>query len=152
MQTYRTNSPQAAARIVALALISNGEVKASEWAELKSMRVHQHLGLPVEEWHEIVSDLYMELMGSDTPMADSLGDTQMIKRLLDTVDDPRLQRQVMRLSTAAIHADGQVDQGESAFLLAALSQWELASEEQALVEPLLYGLDFQVTQRRTLCP
>jgi tellurite resistance protein len=151
MQTYPSNSPQAAARIVALALIANGEVKTSEWAELKSMRVHQHLGLSLEAWHDIVSDLYVDLVGSATPLAARLSDTQMIKRLLDTVDDPRLQRQVIRLSTAVINADGEVDEGESTFLLAMLSQWELSPKEQDLVEPLLYGLDFQVMQRSTLC-
>jgi len=151
MQTYPTNSPQAAARIVAWALIANGEVKPSEWAELKSMRVHEHLGLSREEWHEVVGDLYIDLVGSATSLADCLGDAQMIKRLLDTVDDPGLQRKIMRLCTLVINADGQVDEGESIFLLAALSQWELHPEEAELVEPLLYGLDFQVVNRRKLC-
>jgi uncharacterized tellurite resistance protein B-like protein len=151
MQTYPTNSPQAAARIVAWALIANGEVKPSEWAELKSMRVHEHLGLTREEWHEVVGDLYIDLVGSATSLADCLGDAQMIKRLLDTVDDPGLKRKIMRLCTLVINADGQVDEGESVFLLAALSQWELHPEEEELVEPLLYGLDFQVVNRRKLC-
>jgi uncharacterized tellurite resistance protein B-like protein len=152
MHTYPTNSPHAAARIVALALIANSEIRTSEWAALTSMQVHEHLGLTTEEWHEVVSDLYVDLLGARTALADCLGDAQMTKRLLDHVDDPGLQRKVMRLCTGVINADGQVDEGESAFLLATLSQWELHPEEQELVEPLLYGLDFQVMHRRTLCP
>jgi uncharacterized tellurite resistance protein B-like protein len=152
MHTYPTNSPQAAARIVALALIANSEIKPSEWAELKSMRVHEHLGLTTEEWHEVVGDLYIDLAGSSTSLSDALGDARLTRELLDHVDDPDLQRKVMRLCTGVINADGQVDEGESAFLLATLSQWELHPEEQELVEPLLYGLDFQVMHRRTLCP
>jgi tellurite resistance protein len=152
MHTYPSNSPQAAARIVALALIANSEVKTSEWAVLKSMRVHEHLGLTTEEWHEVVGDLYIDLVGSSTSLSDVLGDARLTRELLDHVDDPDLQRKVMRLCTGVINADGQVDEGESAFLLATLSQWELHPEEQELVEPLLYGLDFQVKHRRTLCP
>jgi tellurite resistance protein len=152
MHTYPSNSPQAAARIVALALIANSEVKTSEWAVLKSMRVHEHLGLTTEEWHEVVGDLYIDLVGSSTSLSDVLGDARLTRQLLDHVDDPDLQRKVMRLCTGVINADGQVDEGESAFLLATLSQWELHPEEQELVEPLLYGLDFQVKHRRTLCP
>lgn len=152
MHTYPTNSPQAAARIVALALIANSEVKTSEWAELESMQVHEHLGLTIEEWHEVVSDLYIDLADSATSLADCLGDVRMTKRLLDHVDEPSLQRKVIRLCTGVINADSQIDEGESAFLLATLSQWELHPEEQELVEPLLYGLDFQVMHRRTLCP
>jgi len=151
MHTYPNNSPQAAARIVALALIANGEVKASEWTELKSMRVHHQLGLTIEEWHDIVSDLYLELVGSAKSLSDGLRDTLMMKLLLDSVDDPGLQRQVIRLCAGVINADGQVDEGESAFLLAILSEWALRPEDDALVAPLLYGLDFQVVERRTLC-
>lgn len=152
MHTYPTNSPQAAARIVALALTTNNEIKTSAWAELASMQVHEHLGLTTEEWHEVVSELHTDLVGSATSLSDGPGDARTTRRLLDHVDDPELQRTVMRLCTGVINADGQVDEGESAFLLATLSQWELPPEEQELVEPLLYGLDFQVMHRRTLCP
>jgi hypothetical protein len=152
MHSYPTNSPQAAARIVALALIANSEVKTSEWAELTSMHVHENLGLTIEEWHEVVSDLYIDLLGSATSLLDCLGDARITRRLLGHVDDPDLQRKVMRLCTGVINADGQVDEGESAFLRTTLSQWELHPVEQELVEPLLYGLDFQVMHRRTLCP
>lgn len=151
MKNYPKNSPHAAARIVALALIANGEIKPCEWAELKSRQVHEHLGLSREEWHDVVSDIHVKLAGSALPLADGLIDARLLEQLLDDVDDERLQRLVLRLSTAVIDADGQVDEGESAFLLAAISQWELHPDEQVLVEPHLYGLDFQVRQRRASC-
>jgi hypothetical protein len=146
---YPRNSPHAAGRIVALALISNGEVKPSEWAELESMQAHEQLGLTRAEWHDVVGDLYVDLVGTDRPLAGCLVETRMIERLLDDVDDATLQRHVLRLCTAVINADRQVDEGESAVLRAAIDHWELYPEEQELVEPLLYGLDFQVVPRRT---
>jgi hypothetical protein len=146
---YPRNSPQAAGRIVALALISNGEVKLSEWTELESMQVHEQLGLAREEWYDVVGDLYIDLVGSAAPLADCLNDVRMIERLLDDVDDLTLQRRVLRLCTAVINADRQVDDGESVVLRAAIQHWDLHPDEQALVEPLMYGLDFQVMQRRT---
>jgi uncharacterized tellurite resistance protein B-like protein len=146
---YPRNSPHAAGRIVALALIANGEVKPAEWAELESKQVHEQLGLSREQWHDVIGDLYIDLVGSATPLADCMVDTRMIELLLDDVDDLALRLRVLRLCTAVINADRQVDEGESAVLRAAVDRWELYPEELELVEPLLYGLDFQVVPRRT---
>lgn len=146
---YPRNSPHAAGRIVALALLSNGEVKPPEWAELESMRAHEQLGLTRGEWHDVVGDLYADLVGTATPLASRLVDVWMIGRLLADVDDAALQARVLRLCAAVINADRQVDEGESTVLRVAIDRWELYSEEQEPVEPLLYGLDFQVLPRGT---
>jgi hypothetical protein len=58
-------------------------------------------------------------------------------------------RRVLRLCTAVINADRQVDDGESVVPRAAIQHRDLHPDERALVEPLMYGLDFQVMQRRT---
>ena len=145
---YPGNSSHAAGRIVALALIANGEVKPCEWAELKSMQVHDQLGLTREEWHDVVGDLYFELASSAKTLADCLADVRMIERLLDDIDDVMLRRRVLQLCMAVINADRQVDEGESAVLRAAVERWELSPEEEQLVGPFLYGLDFHVMPRR----
>ena len=146
---YPRNSPHAAAHIVALALISSGEVKPSEVAVLEALLAHEQLGLTQHEWHDVVHGLCADLLASATPGADCLIDSQMIERLLCDVDDVRLQRVVVRLCTAAINADGQIDDGESFVMLAAIDHWGLDPDEQELLEPLLYGLDFQVVARGT---
>ncbi len=146
---YPRNSPRAAGRVVALALIANGEVKPSEWATLESNQVHEQLGLTKEEWHEVVGDLYIDVASSARSLASSRFDDRMITQVLADVDDPTLQRSVMRLCMAVIHADRQVDEGESAVLRTAIDSWDLPPEEQEVIEPLLYGRDFQVVPRRT---
>ncbi len=146
---YARNSPHAAARIVALALISSGEVKPSEVAVLEAMRAHEQLGLTQQEWHDVVHGLCADLLASATQGADCLIDSRMIKRLLGDVDNVTLQRLVLRLCAAAVNADGHIDDGESFVMLAAIDHWGLDPDEQALLEPLLYGLDFQVAPRGT---
>jgi hypothetical protein len=146
---YPRNSPQAAGQIVALALISNGDIKPCEWAELESTQVHEQLGLTRQEWHDVVGNLYFDLMGPSKPLADRLSDAQLIAQVLEGVDDEWLQRRVLRLCMAVINADHQVDEGESAVLRTAIDLWELDPEDRERVEPLLYGLDFQVLPRRT---
>ena len=146
---YPRNSPHAAARIVALALISSGEVKPAEVAALEAMQAHAQLGLTQQAWHDVVHELCTDLLASATQRTDCLIDSRMIKRLLGDVDDVTLQRLVLRLCAAAINADGQIDDGESIVMLAAIDHWGLDPDEQELLEPLLYGLDFQVRPRGT---
>jgi len=45
MRAYPKNSPQAAARIVALTVIADGDIRIQELQLLDSMRVHSALGL-----------------------------------------------------------------------------------------------------------
>ncbi len=146
---YARNSPQAAAHIVALALISNGEVKPSEVAVLEAMRVHEQLGLTRQEWHGVVHELCIDLLGSAAHGTDCRIDGRMIEQMLADIDDVALQRLVLRLCTAVVNADGKVDDGESIVVLAAIDHWGLHPDEHELLEPLLYGLDFQVTARST---
>ena len=146
---YARNSPQAAANIVALALISNGEVKPSEVAVLEAMRAHEQLGLTRQEWHDVVHELCIDLLGSATHGTDCQIDGRMIEQMLADIDDVALQRLVLRLCTAVVNADGKIDDGESIVVLAAIDHWGLHPDEHELLEPLLYGLDFQVTARST---
>ena len=146
---YPRNSPHAAGRVVALALIANGEVKPSEWATLESQQVHEQLGLTRQEWHEVVGDLYVDLASAARSLAGGLVDQQVIAQVLADIDDPTLQRLVIGLCMAVIHADRQLDDGESAVLRTAIDRWDLHPEDQEVIEPLLYGRDFQVMPRGT---
>ena len=149
MRSYPRNSPHAAARIVALALLSNGETKPTELAMLEAIQAHEQLALSRQEWHDVVHELCADLLASATRSAECLIDSRMIERLLAEVDDVTLQRLVLRLCTAVINADGEIDDGESIVLLAAIDRWGLHPDEHELLEPLLYGLDFQVRPRGT---
>ena len=78
---YPRNSPQAAANFVALALISNGEVKPSEVAVLEAMRVHEQLGLTRLEWHDVVHELCIDLLWSAAHGTDCRIDGRMIEQV-----------------------------------------------------------------------
>ena len=147
MSTYPRNSPHAAARILALALISNGKVQSSELDALEAHDANGQLGITNQEWHDVVHDLCVHLLSTASRGTQCVIDSRLIESILDRVDDAALQRRVLRLCLAVVHADGKIDEGESVVLRAAIDRWELHSEEQSLVEPLLYGLDFEVVAR-----
>ncbi len=150
LRPYPVNSPHAAARIVALALIANGRIKAVETATLDALDAPGLLRLTRPQWHDVIRDLsgdLLELTGHDDECCISAG---LLDRVLDEVEDVAQRRIVLRLCSAVVQADCQIDDGESFVLLAAVERWGFHPDEQALLEPLLYGSDFQVRPRGAL--
>lgn len=148
IRTYARNSPQAAGRIVALALVANGEINACEWDALRELRAHERLGLDAAQWHDLLDELCSDLIAASRPGQDCVVGAIVLEAWLDQVDDPKLHTLVVELAAAIIQADGHVHPGESAVLRAALARWALSMDDRCRIEPLIYGLDFQVLRRR----
>lgn len=146
-RSYKPNSPQAAARLVALALMANGEIKAQELAALDALQARERLGLSDAAWHDVLDALCVDLLEGMRMAGDGLVDGRMLARCLAEVDDPALQCEVMRLCTAVVKADGHVDLRESLVLAEMLAHWALPADEQAGVKALLHGLDFRLQPR-----
>ncbi len=149
IRRYARNSPEAAGRILATALLANGDIKASEWQRLADTQALERLGLQGLRWHAVLDELCQDLVAALRPGQGSLIDAQALAQWLDEVDDPNLQALVIDLCAQVIEADGEVHPGESLVLRTALERWVLPVEDQSRVEPLVYGLDFQVMPRRS---
>lgn len=147
IRPYPRNSAEAAARIVALALIANGRIKAVETAALDALCAHQRLGLTRPQWHGVIHDLCTDLLGPARCGDEGCIPSELLDDMLDAIDDDALRRLVLRLCSAVVHADRQIDDGESFVLLAAIERWGLHADDEALLEPMLYGADFQVRPR-----
>jgi uncharacterized tellurite resistance protein B-like protein len=127
MRHYPKNSPEAAARLVALTLISDGQLKKAELAILESSNAHEKLGLRSDQLRAVVHELCADLLADAQARGESdcFIDAALIDKLLTDVDAIALRRTVLRLCLQVIHADGQVHDGESIVLLALLDQWGL---------------------------
>jgi hypothetical protein len=147
LRHYPRNSAEAAARIVALALIANGRIKAVETAALDALRAHDRLGLTRPQWHGVIHDLCTDLLGPARCGDEGCIPSELLDRMLDEVDDDTTRCLVLRLCSAVVHADRQIDEGESCVLLAAVDRWGLHPDDQSLLEPMPYGRDFQVRPR-----
>lgn len=145
---YRRNSPQAAGRILATALVANGGIKGVEWQRLVDTDAFGRLGLEGLQWHAMVDELCQDLMNNASPGQHCLIDARTLTAWLDEIDDVRLQVLVIELCAQMIEADGAVHPGESTVLRAALEHWVLPREDLERIEPLIYGLDFQIVPRR----
>lgn len=148
VRTYARNSPHAAGRIVALALVANGEINACEWDALHEVQAHERLALSGPQRHELLDDLCSDPLAAARAGQDCVVDAIVLEAWLDQVDDPALRTLVIELAAALIQADGHVHPGESVVLRAALARWALSMEDRCRIEPLIYGLDFQVLPGR----
>jgi hypothetical protein len=137
MRQYPKNSPHAAARLVALTLISDGQLKRSEMAILERSDAHADLGLRQGEFREVVHGLCADLLdlAHRQGEVDCLIDKALIESLLTDVDEVVMRRTVLRLAIAVVHADGQVQEGESIVLLAMIEQWGIDLGALHLLSP-----------------
>ena len=125
MRSYPLNSPEAAARIVALVLISDGHVCRSELDVLNQLDAPRELGLDPDALPRIVQTLCEDLlMGAYAGGSMMAGlDDGALALLMAEVDEPALRRSVLRLALAAARADLHLAEGEALVLDAARRHW-----------------------------
>lgn len=127
MRYYPKNSPQAAARIVALTLIADGDVGQAELALLDEQEVHQQLGLERDALHAVIDTFCEDLLSShQLAWADACPvDEYVLEELMGDIDDPALRRKVLGLCVRLAEIDDRVAEGESIVLIAAVAHWGL---------------------------
>ena len=132
MRNYPHNSPEAAARIVALVLISDGHVCSSEFDILKQLGAERELGLEPQLLPHILRTLCEDLLAGGYETGSLMGnvDDSALASLMAEISDPALQETVLRLSLAAARADGHLADGETLVVEAALRHWKLVDADQ----------------------
>ena len=133
MRSYPRNSPEAAARIVALVLIADGHVCRSEFDVFEQLDGPRELGLQSDGLPRVVQTLCEDLLMGGHGSGSMLGgiDDSALASLMTELDEPALQRKVLRLAFAAARADRHLADGESLILAAARRHWGLGEEQEA---------------------
>lgn len=125
MRTYPCNSPEAAARLVALVLIADGHVCRSEIDALAHCGAEHELGLAPDTMLRIVQTLCEDLLlGADVSgsLLANIDDSALAS-LMAEVTDPMLRAKVVRLAKAVADADHHLADGEALVLAAANRVW-----------------------------
>ena len=127
MRKYPKNSPQAAARIVALTLIADGDIGPEELALLENLAVHHQLGLERDALHAVIDTFCEDLLSckqlnwSDACPVDEF----TLAEMMAEIDDPLLRRTVLSICVKLAEVDDHVAEGESMVLIAAVAHWNL---------------------------
>ncbi|MDD2880509.1 MAG: TerB family tellurite resistance protein [Rhodoferax sp.] len=127
MRKYPKNSPQAAARIIALTLVADGDVGQAELALLDELAVHQQLGLTRDALHAVIDTFCEDVLTSKPVALADAGpvDEYVMEELMGEIDDPALRRKVLDLCVKLAEVDDHVAEGESIVLIAAVAHWSL---------------------------
>jgi len=137
MRSYPSNSPQAAARIVALTLIADGHVDSVELDVLERAGAPERLGLTRGEMHSVLQALCEDLLQSQ--QSHWAGTCQIepgtLNQLMAEVDDVAMRQTVLRLCVAVAEADSHVADAESIVLASAVEQWGLHQQMLRPAEP-----------------
>lgn len=127
MRTYPHDSPEAAARIVSLAMLADGHLGQNELDAVARLPPQARFGLEPADWREVMHAFCEDLLSSaPTAWADACRiDPRTLQQLLAEVQDPALRQRVLQACVAVAEADGWVSDGESIVLTAAIEQWGL---------------------------
>jgi uncharacterized tellurite resistance protein B-like protein len=127
MRTYPTDSPEAAARIVALTLVADGHVSDIELDTLERAGALSRLGIDRAQMLAVLRTFCEDLMQAPRAhWADACQiDPDTLNHLLAEVADPQLRKEVIALCVAVAEADDHVAEGESIVIVSAVEQWGL---------------------------
>jgi tellurite resistance protein len=130
MRTYPHNSPQAAARIVALAMLADGNLSRTEFDVLERMDAYRRLRLAPAEWDMVIEACCEDLL-SNNPLSWDQScrfDERTLAQVLSEVDDSALRRDIVRICRAVIESDDHISENERALLWAVVHQWDMQHE------------------------
>jgi uncharacterized tellurite resistance protein B-like protein len=126
MRAYPINSPEAAARLLAVALVADGHYSMTELQSLDRLKVTAQLGLQPEAFKAVLDLFCEDLMANAHGQWTGQVDEATRSELLAEVQDPVLQDTVWRLCEAIALADGHLADGEAEMLDRLAFAWRSA--------------------------
>jgi uncharacterized tellurite resistance protein B-like protein len=125
MRNYRPNSPEATARVIALALLADGAIDLSELKALEQHDIVGRLGLDHAGFDRVVHEFCEDMLtyAHRMPSSHLELETEIVNELLDEIRDPLLQRKVLRAMLDIVNADGRLAGGEAVLVSQAMKLW-----------------------------
>jgi hypothetical protein len=134
MRSYPIDSPEAAARIVAMTLMADSGPGKPEFEVLREHDAAGQLGLPPDRLYAVLREFCEDLLvGSEHSWSHACQlDERAMLSMLSEVQDQHLREKLLKLCIAVAEADGCIEHGESSLLAAAAAQWQLGDRRPAL--------------------
>jgi uncharacterized tellurite resistance protein B-like protein len=125
MRNYPTDSPESMGRLVALTLLADGAIDASELKQLDHKDTIRRLGLDEASFDELIHQLCDDMLtcAYRNPAGQLELDVKTIDYLLAEVQHPVLQKQVLRMMLDVVNADHKLSGGEAVLVAEAMKLW-----------------------------
>ncbi len=131
MRHYPSDSPESMGRLVALTLMADGAIDASELKQLDHKDTIRRLGLDEASFDKLIHELCDDMLSSAyRNRAGQLElDVKSIDLLLAEVQHPLLQKQVLRMMLDIVNADHKLSGGEAVLVAEAMKFWGIDLHE-----------------------
>ena len=123
MKTYPVNSPEAAARVLAMAMVADGQYSLTEMRALDRQNAPAQLGLSPEAFKAVVDDFCQDLLLSQGGQWTGTVDPAIREQLMAEITDHRLQDVLLQQCEALMLSDGHLADGEVDLLDALSATW-----------------------------
>ncbi len=129
MRQYATDSPEATARILALALLADGAIDFSEVESLQQHKIIGKLGLDNSLFDKVVHEFCEDMLSSAHQAASGRPelDSESIDALLNEIRDPDKRNTLFSSMLNIFNAEGMILAGECVLIAQALKVWRLDS-------------------------
>lgn len=122
MRVYAADSPEALARVIVMAIVSDGELDPHEISVLDELEAFSQLGLSRREFLKVAKDFCGDLARSEAGTVSLLSD-DIFGPVVEAVTDPAARARVSQLLLAVTSADAHQAPQEQALVAAVLDRW-----------------------------
>ncbi|AXK40339.1 TerB family tellurite resistance protein [Crenobacter cavernae] len=138
MKTYTPNSPETLARLLAMFMITDGNMDPREIESLENLHVYEILGLSRKRFMQILVDYCNDV--SDEAEGDGtihLIDKPRFDALLEDITERKQRILAAALAIDICKSDGAINEGEMALLRYMLDAWGISLDdiENEFVKP-----------------
>ncbi len=125
MRSYPINSSKALARLIAMAVVADGELDNCEIDRLRELDVFSMLGIEADGFYQVLLELCRDLAVGGSGEHVSLLAPHRLEQLADEVSDSKLRKLALSAMLVTIKADGKVSEGEQTLLRYLLERWDI---------------------------
>ncbi len=126
MRTYSPNSPEAAGRVLAMALLSDGHCSSVELDTLQRVKAAERLGLTPDGLRDVINGFAQDMWActpGELPAFDRIDEPTRLA-LLNDITDAYLRVELQALSHELVQADGHLADGEALLIDTLWSRWQ----------------------------
>lgn len=131
MRSYTQNSPEALARLVAMAILADGRLDNREVDWIKHNDTAALLGVDRDTLIQVLLDCCRDVINEAEQERVFLLEDHRLARLADDITDPALRRVALSAMLIIAKTDGSVSEGEQSLLRFLMSRWDIALEDLA---------------------
>lgn len=133
MRKYHSDSTQAKARIVAIALLADGALDKSELDLLAKHAVVERLGMTHDAFDRVIHQFCDDM--SQYAHRNASGELELgpdtIDTMLDEIKSREIQKLLLRTILEIVYADRRLSPGEAVLVSQAMQRWEIDLTEVA---------------------